>query len=201
MQALIAGLVTGLSLIVAIGAQNAFVLRQGLARKHVLVIVTLCSLSDALLIILGVLGLGKAIEQLPQLLEVIRWFGVGYLIWFGIGSLRKAFRSESLEANNQQQSGLKKTVLTTLGLTFLNPHVYLDTVIFVGGLSHQFGTQTGYFTIGAIAASFLWFFALGFGASKLSPLMSKAVFWKILDSAIALVMFTLAITLALFRFS
>ena len=201
MQALIAGLVTGLSLIVAIGAQNAFVLRQGLARKHVLVIVTLCSLSDALLIILGVLGLGKAIEQLPQMLEVIRWFGVGYLIWFGIGSLRKAFRDEILEVNNQQQSGLKKTVLTTLGLTFLNPHVYLDTVIFVGGLSHQFGNQTGYFTFGAIAASFLWFFGLGFGASKLSPLMSKAVFWKILDSAISLVMFTLAITLALFRFS
>lgn len=201
MQALIAGLVTGLSLIVAIGAQNAFVLRQGLTRKHVLVIVTLCSLSDALLIILGVLGLGKAIEQLPQLLEVIRWFGVGYLIWFGIGSLRKAFRSESLEANNQQQSGLKKTLITTLGLTFLNPHVYLDTVIFVGGLSHQFGNQTGYFTIGAIAASFLWFFGLGFGASKLSPLMSKAVFWKILDATIALIMFSLAITLALFRFS
>ena len=201
MQALIAGLVTGLSLIVAIGAQNAFVLRQGLARRHVLVIVTLCSLSDALLIILGVLGLGKAIEQLPQMLEVIRWFGVGYLIWFGIGSLRKAFRSESLEVNDQQQSGLKKTVITTLGLTFLNPHVYLDTVIFVGGLSHQFGNQTGYFTIGAITASFLWFFGLGFGASKLSPLMSKAVFWKILDSTIAVIMFSLAITLALFRFS
>ena len=201
MQALIAGLVTGLSLIVAIGAQNAFVLRQGLARKHVLVIVTLCSLSDALLIILGVLGLGKAIEQLPQMLEVIRWFGVGYLIWFGIGSLRKAFRDEILEVNNQQQSGLKKTVITTLGLTFLNPHVYLDTVIFVGGLSHQFGNQTSYFTIGAITASFLWFFGLGFGASKLSPLMSKAVFWKILDSTIAVIMFSLAITLALFRFS
>ena len=201
MQALIAGLVTGLSLIVAIGAQNAFVLRQGLARRHVLVIVTLCSLSDALLIILGVMGLGKAIEQLPQLLEVIRWFGVGYLIWFGIGSLRKAFRSESLEANNQQQSGLKKAVITTLGLTFLNPHVYLDTVIFVGGLSHQFGNQTGCFTIGAIAASFLWFFGLGFGASKLSPLMSKTIFWKILDSTIAVIMFSLAITLALFRFS
>ena len=201
MQALVAGLVTGLSLIVAIGAQNAFVLRQGLARKHVLVIVTLCSLSDALLIILGVLGLGKAIEQLPQLLEVIRWFGVGYLIWFGIGSIRKAFRAEILEVNNQQQSGLKKTVITTLGLTFLNPHVYLDTVIFVGGLSHQFGNQTGYFTTGAIAASFLWFYGLGFGASKLSPLMSKAVFWKILDSTIAVIMFSLAITLALFRFS
>jgi len=201
LQALITGFLTGLSLIVAIGAQNAFVLRQGLARSNVFLVVLICSVSDALLIALGVLGLGSAIESLPVLLEVVRWFGVGYLIWFGISSLRRAFKAESLSASSNSAASIKQAVLTTLSLTFLNPHVYLDTVIFVGGLSHQFGDQAFVFAVGAMTASFVWFFSLGFGASKLSPLMSKPVFWKILDIFIALVMFTIAISLALFKFS
>ncbi|MEY3406519.1 MAG: hypothetical protein RLZZ556_591 [Actinomycetota bacterium] len=201
MQALITGFLTGLSLIVAIGAQNAFVLRQGLARSNVFLVVLICSVSDALLIALGVLGLGTAIESLPVLLEVVRWFGVGYLIWFGISSLRRAFKAESLSASSNSAASIKQAVLTTLSLTFLNPHVYLDTVIFVGGLSHQFGDQAFVFAVGAMTASFVWFFSLGFGASRLSPLMSKPVFWKILDIFIALVMFTIAISLALFKFS
>ena len=201
MQALITGFLTGLSLIVAIGAQNAFVLRQGLTRSNVFLVVLICSLSDALLIALGVLGLGTAIESLPALLEVVRWFGVGYLVWFGISSLRKAFRAESLSASDNSAKSIKQAVITTLSLTFLNPHVYLDTVIFVGGLSHQFDNQAFVFAIGAMTASFVWFFSLGFGATKLSQLMSKPIFWKILDSFIALVMFTIAISLALFSFS
>ncbi|MEY3406116.1 MAG: hypothetical protein RLZZ556_188 [Actinomycetota bacterium] len=201
MQALITGFLTGLSLIVAIGAQNAFVLRQGLARSNVFLVVLICSVSDALLIALGVLGLGTAIESLPVLLEVVRWFGVGYLIWFGISSLRRAFKAESLSTSSNSAASIKQAVLTTLSLTFLNPHVYLDTVIFVGGLSHQFGDQAFVFAVGAMTASFVWFFSLGFGASRLSPLMSKPVFWKILDIFIALVMFTIAISLALFKFS
>ncbi len=201
MQALTTGFLTGLSLIVAIGAQNAFVLRQGLARSNVFLVVLICSVSDALLIALGVLGLGTAIESLPVLLEVVRWFGVGYLIWFGISSLRRAFKAESLSASSNSAASIKQAVLTTLSLTFLNPHVYLDTVIFVGGLSHQFGDQAFVFAVGAMTASFVWFFSLGFGASRLSPLMSKPVFWKILDIFIALVMFTIAISLALFKFS
>jgi L-lysine exporter family protein LysE/ArgO len=201
LQALITGFLTGLSLIVAIGAQNAFVLRQGLARSNVFLVVLICSVSDALLIALGVLGLGTAIESLPVLLEVVRWFGVGYLIWFGISSLRRAFKAESLSTSSNSAASIKQAVLTTLSLTFLNPHVYLDTVIFVGGLSHQFGDQAFVFAVGAMTASFVWFFSLGFGASRLSPLMSKPVFWKILDIFIALVMFTIAISLALFKFS
>jgi L-lysine exporter family protein LysE/ArgO len=201
LQALITGFLTGLSLIVAIGAQNAFVLRQGLARSNVFLVVLICSVSDALLIALGVLGLGTAIESLPVLLEVVRWFGVGYLIWFGISSLRRAFKAESLSASSNSAASIKQAVLTTLSLTFLNPHVYLDTVIFVGGLSHQFGDQAFVFAVGAMTASFVWFFSLGFGASRLSPLMSKPVFWKILDIFIALVMFSIAISLALFKFS
>ena len=201
MQAALTGLFTGLSLIVAIGAQNAYVLRQGLARKHVFVIVLICSLSDALLIALGVLGLGQVIQAAPLVLEIIRWFGVAYLIWFGISSLRRAFKAEKLEASDKQVGSLKTAILTTLSLTFLNPHVYLDTVIFVGGLAHQFGDQTVYFTLGAILASFIWFFSLGFGASRLSPLMAKPFFWKILDTAIALIMFSIAVALAIFKFN
>ena len=201
MQAALAGFLTGLSLIVAIGAQNAYVLRQGLARKNVLVIVVICSLSDALLITVGVLGLGQAIQTFPQVLEIIRWLGVAYLVWFGISSLRKVFKSEALEASGNKIEPIKTAVLTTLSLTFLNPHVYLDTVIFIGGLSHQFGDQTFYFAMGAAIASFIWFFALGFGARQLSPLMAKPIFWKILDSLIALVMFSVATTLALMSFN
>ena len=201
MQAALAGLLTGLSLIVAIGAQNAFVLRQGLLRKHVLVIVVICALSDALLIALGVLGLGSLISALPWLLEVIRWVGVAFLVWYGSSSLRRFVKQDSLKAAESSVGSLKQAVVTTLSLTFLNPHVYLDTVIFIGGIANSFGDQKWWFVLGAITASFLWFFSLGFGASKASVLVSKPVFWKILDVFIAAVMFSLAITLALAKLS
>jgi len=196
MNAIIPGLLTGLSLIVAIGAQNAFVLRQGLLRKHVFVIVLICALSDALLIALGVLGLGSLIEALPWLLEVIRWVGVAFLVWYGSSSLRRFVKQDALKAAESSVGSLKQAVVTTLALTFLNPHVYLDTVIFIGGIANQFGDQKWWFVLGATTASFLWFFSLGFGASKASVLVSKPVFWKILDVFIAAVMFVLAITLA-----
>ena len=201
MQAIIPGLLTGFSLIVAIGAQNAFVLRQGLLKKHVLVIVVICALSDAFLITLGVLGLGGLISALPWLLEVIRWIGVAFLAWYGSSSLRRFVKQDSLTAAESSVGTLKQAVVTTLALTFLNPHVYLDTVIFIGGIASQFGDQKWWFVLGAITASFLWFFALGFGASKASVLVSKPVFWKILDVFIAAVMFSLAITLALAKLS
>jgi L-lysine exporter family protein LysE/ArgO len=201
MQAVIAGFVTGLSLIVAIGAQNAFVLRQGLLRKHVFVIVLICALSDALLIALGVLGLGSLISALPWLLEVIRWVGVTFLVWYGSSSLRRFVKQDSLKAAETSVGSVKQAVLTTLALTFLNPHVYLDTVIFIGGIANSFGDQKWWFVLGSITASFLWFFSLGFGASKASVLVSKPVFWKILDVFIAAVMFSLAITLALAKLS
>ena len=196
MNAVIPGLLTGLSLIVAIGAQNAFMLRQGLLKKHVLVMVLICAISDATLIILGVFGLGALISALPWLLEVIRWVGVAFLIWYGSTSLRRFMKNESLKAAESGSGNLKQTVLTTLALTFLNPHVYLDTVIFIGGIANQFGDQKWFFALGAVTASFVWFFSLGFGASKASVLVSKPAFWKILDVFIAAVMFSLAITLA-----
>lgn len=201
MQVVLTGFLTGLSLIVAIGAQNAFVLRQGLLKKHVLVIVLICAISDATLIILGVLGLGALISALPWLLEVIRWVGVAFLIWYGSTSLKRFMKNESLKAAEAGSGALKQTVLTTLALTFLNPHVYLDTVIFIGGIANQFGDQKWFFVIGAVTASFVWFFSLGFGASKASVVMSKPAFWKILDISIAAVMFSLAITLAVAKLS
>jgi L-lysine exporter family protein LysE/ArgO len=195
-QLVLTGFLTGLSLIVAIGAQNAFVLRQGLLRRHVLPIVLICAVSDAALIVVGVLGLGSLISLLPWLLEVIRWVGVAFLVWYGSTSLRRFMKNESLKAAEAGSGNLKQTVLTVLALTYLNPHVYLDTVIFIGSIANQFKDDKWFFVMGAVTASFVWFFSLGFGAKKASVLVSKPKFWKILDIFIAAVMFSLAITLA-----
>ena len=199
--ALITGFFTGMSLIVAIGAQNAFVIKQGLLRSHVTLVVFVCSLSDALLIILGTGGLGTIIQSRPDLLDVIRWFGVIYLTWFGFKSVRSALRNETLTASNQSAESWKKVLLTVLAMTYLNPHVYLDTVIFVGSLANQFESQRWYFALGACIASGIWFSAIGYGARSASRLMSKPLFWRVLDSAIAAIMFTLAITLAFYKFN
>lgn len=199
MNAIWPGLFTGLSLIVAIGAQNAFVLRQGLTRRHIFAVVFICSLSDALLITLGTAGLGALIQSAPLLLEILRWLGVAYLSWFGISAIRKVVGKDTLQVGEENALPLRQTVLLTLGFTFLNPHVYLDTVILVGSLANQFANERWYFALGAVAASFIWFFSLGFVAGKMAVLMSRPAFWKILDVFIAAVMFSLAINLALGR--
>jgi L-lysine exporter family protein LysE/ArgO len=198
--ALIPGFLTGLSLIVAIGAQNAFVIRQGLLRSHVPLVVAVCSISDALLIYLGTGGLGKIVQSNPDLLALIRWFGVCYLTWFGIKSLRSAFKENQLLAKGQAESSWKTILASVLTLTYLNPHVYLDTVIFVGSIANQFDSDRWIFALGASMASVVWFSAIGFGARAASHLMSKPTFWKILDLSISIVMFSIAITLALFKF-
>lgn len=200
MIALIPGFLTGLSLIIAIGAQNAFVIRQGLMRQHVLLIVAICAASDAALIFLGTGGLGTLIQSRPSLLEFIRWFGVIYLTWFGINSVRSAFKNQSLNAGEGSAISQRKIVATCLALTFLNPHVYLDTVILLGSIANQFEEGRWFFTVGAAIASVVWFSTIGFGARAASRFMSKPIFWKILDSVIAAVMFTIAITLAFYKF-
>jgi L-lysine exporter family protein LysE/ArgO len=194
------GLLTGLSLIIAIGAQNAFVIRQGLTKKHVLLVVAICAISDALLIVLGVAGLGALISGLPWLLEVIRWFGVAYLTWFGVRSIRSAFKTQALDANGVQSGSAKTVVLSVLGFTFLNPHVYLDTVILLGSIGNQFGPDKWWFALGGVVASILWFSSIGFGARAASRFMAKPVFWKVLDLVIAAVMFGIAILLAFYTF-
>jgi len=196
MNPALTGLLAGLSLIIAIGAQNAFVIRQGLARNHVLAIVLICSLSDTALIFLGTAGLGTVVTALPWLIPVMRWLGVGYLVWFGVNTLRAMFKSDHLDASgNAKVLTLGKAISTTLMLTWLNPHVYLDTLVFLGTLANQFGDSRWLFAIGAATGSWLWFGGIGFGATRASKLMSKPLFWKILDGTIALVMFTIAAVL------
>jgi len=194
--AFLPGFFAGLSLIVAIGAQNAFVIRQGLKRQHVLAVVAICALADAALIALGIAGLGAIIQGLPWLLEGVRWFGVAYLTWFGIKSIRSAFKNQTIDTSGDEAGSLKKAVLAVLGFTFLNPHVYLDTVILLGSISNQFADDRWIFGFGAMTASIVWFSAIGFGARAASRFMSKPIFWRVLDSLIAVVMFSIAFYLA-----
>ena len=194
------GLLTAMSLIMAIGAQNAFVIRQGLTEKHVLLVVAICAASDAVLIILGIGGLGAIIQGLPWLLEIIRWFGVVYLAWFGIKALRSAFKEQTLDSSGTQSGSAKKVALAVLGFTWLNPHVYLDTVILLGSIGNQFGEDKWWFALGASLGSIIWFSGIGFGAKAASGLMKKPIFWKILDLIIAAIMFGIAILLAVYKF-
>ena len=200
MIAFSSGILSGLALIIAIGAQNAFVIRQGLQRQHVLTVVLFCAISDALLIAAGTAGLGKVIESAPEVLEIVRWFGVTYLIFFGLKSLRSAFRHNSLTLEQGNLVSRKRTILTVLGLTFLNPHVYLDTVIFLGSIANQFPADKWFFSAGAMTASFLWFFFIGFGSKMAARFMVKVIFWKVLDLAVAIIMFTLATYLTFYNF-
>jgi L-lysine exporter family protein LysE/ArgO len=192
MLAFLPGFFAGLGLIVAIGAQNAFVIRQGLKRQHVLAVVAICALADAALIALGIAGLGAIIQGVPWLLEGVRWFGVAYLSWFGIKSIRSAFKNQTMDTSGNEAGSLKKAVLAVLGFTFLNPHVYLDTVILLGSISNQFAEDRWIFGFGAMTASVVWFSTIGFGARAASRFMSKPIFWRVLDSLIAIVMFSIA---------
>jgi len=198
--AFVPGFFTGLSLIVAIGAQNAFVIRQGLARQYVLLVVMICTLSDIALIALGAGGLGRIVQSNASFLEVIRWFGVAYLTWFGIKTLRSVFKKEVLTTSEYSSVSIGKIVRTTLALTWLNPHVYLDTVILLGTVSNQFKENRWIFSAGAMLASTLWFVAIGFGAQSAARFMSRSIFWKVLDGVIAAIMFSIAILLAFYNF-
>jgi len=201
MIAALTGFATGLGLIIAIGAQNAFVLRQGLRREFVFPIVLFAALSDALLIIVGIAGLGALIQGFPLALEVIRYAGAAYLTWFGISALRRAMKPSTLEAASEGKGTLLGALLSIAALTYLNPHVYLDTVILLGGVANQFNDDRWVFGIGAAAASFVWFFSLGYFAKFLSRFVSSPKFWRVLDSFIALVMFTIAVLLLFADFS
>jgi L-lysine exporter family protein LysE/ArgO len=153
------------------------------------------------LIALGASGLGALIKSNNDLLEFVRWFGVAYLLWFAFKSARSAFKSGVLNSAGEASADKKSVILTVLGLTFLNPHVYLDTVILLGSISNQFGSDKWFFVIGAIIASFLWFTSIGFGAKSASRFMSRPFFWKILDSLIAAIMLSIAAFLAFYNFN
>jgi L-lysine exporter family protein LysE/ArgO len=194
---LLPGFLTMASLIVAIGAQNAYVLRTGLARRHVGLVVAVCALSDAILVVAGVLGVGGLVTAHPGLLTVVRWVGAAYLVGYGLLCLRNARHPQGLEADGAQRSR-SGVLATVVALTWLNPHVYLDTVLLVGSLANQHGAEgRWWFAAGAAAASLAWFTALGYGARLLAPLFARPSTWRVLDVAIALVMFTIAATLVL----
>ncbi len=198
LTSLLAGLGLGLSLIVAIGAQNAFVLRQGLRREHVLVVVVICALSDAVLIALGIAGLGALIQQADWLLVVVRIAGAAFLIWYGVRSAMRAFRPATLDADPAGSPiSLRTAVATVLALTWLNPHVYLDTVVLLGSIGATHGDTRWWFAAGAALGSLLWFSALGFGSRMLRPLFARPVSWRVLDGLIAVVMIGIAVSLLL----
>jgi L-lysine exporter family protein LysE/ArgO len=195
----VTGLLAGLSLIVAIGSQNAFVLRQGLKRSHVALVVTVCAASDVLLIGLGVGGLGVIIERAPLLLDVVRWAGALFLTGYAILAARRAVRGEALDAGGGTRSTSWQAALgTSLALTWLNPHVYLDTVLLLGSLASTHGAVgRWWFAAGAALGSILWFTALGVGARYLAPLFHRRSAWRVLDALIAVVMLTLAVMLVI----
>jgi L-lysine exporter family protein LysE/ArgO len=192
------GLLTGLSLIVAIGAQNAFVLRQGLAREHVGVVVAICAVADLLLILAGVAGIGTIVERAPAALDVVRWLGVAFLTWYGVSSLLRARHADALEASGERGLSRRGAAVRATALTFLNPHVYLDTVLLLGSLAaHQGPSGRWWFAAGASAASLLWFVGLGFGARLLGPLLARQRAWQVLDILIGLTMLAIALGLAM----
>ena len=195
MGALIAGLLTGLSLIVAIGAQNAYVLRMGLSRHHVNLIVAICAVSDIVLITLGIAGIGGIIRSEPSALQILRWIGVVYLSLFALRSFWRALRPEVLLPSAAQKPTRKAVVSTTLAFTFLNPHVYLDTVLLLGSIGNQYGHARWLFALGASVSSVAWFSGLGYGARFASHLMSRPITWRALDVAIGVVMLLIALRL------
>ena len=197
-MAALAGFATGGSLIVAIGSQNAFVLRQGLRQEHVLPIVVICASADALLILAGVAGLGEVIQAAPAALAWLRFAGAAFLAAYGVMALRRALDPHQAVVERGAPITLRAAVATTLAFTLLNPHVYLDTVVLVGALANQHqGVERWQFAAGAATASVVWFTALGFGAKLLVPVFARPVTWRVLDAVIAGIMFILAASLLL----
>jgi len=191
--AFLSGFGLSFGLILAIGPQNAFVLRQGLRRSHVFAVVAVCVLSDAALIVAGVAGFTWMAETLPWLQPLFKWGGVAFLLVYGAMALRSAWRgTDALEADGSNAQSLWSVVVTVLALTWLNPHVYLDTLVLIGSVSTEYPGAGPAFAAGAILASALFFVALGYGARTLAPLFARPVAWRLLDLSVAVVMWTIA---------
>ncbi|MFD0982798.1 LysE/ArgO family amino acid transporter [Tropicimonas aquimaris] len=196
MDALIQGFGLGFGLILAIGAQNAFVLRQGLRQEHVLPVVLACALSDAVLITIGVFAFGAISALAPALVPAMRWGGAAFLLAYGALSFRNAWRGgEVLEPGGAGVRALGPVLATCLALTWLNPHVHLDTVVLIGSVSSTFGEARPAFAAGAVAASFTFFFSLGYGARLLEPVFARPQSWRLLDVLIGCVMWSIAVGL------
>ncbi len=188
-----AGLLTGLTLIVAIGAQNAFVLRQGIRREHVGVVVVVCLAADAALIALGTAGVGALVQAHPGVLRLLTWVGAAYLVGYGVLSLRRATQRHALVEQAPASRG--SVLTTTLALTFLNPHVYLDTVVMLGSIANGYTDGRWAFAGGAMVGSALWFTSLGLGARALAGPLARPRTWRVVDIVIGLTMIALAVRL------
>ena len=194
MMSYAAGLGTGLSLIVAIGAQNAFVLKQGLMRHHVFWVCLFCALSDAALILLGVTGMARVVAVAPLLADAMRWAGVAFLAWYGARSFRAAWHGGHALRPQGNGATLGQTLAVIAALTWLNPHVWLDTVVLLGAVSAQWPDPL-IFGLGAMSGSVLFFFALGYGARLLAPVFARPRAWQVLEAGIGIVMWSIAMTL------
>jgi L-lysine exporter family protein LysE/ArgO len=192
---LLVGFLTSFTLIAAIGAQNAFVLRQGIRREHVLAVVSVCAVSDLVLITVGIAGIGAVITAHPQTVTVAKIGGAAFLFGYGTLAARRALRPSRMAPAQDGSARLISVLLTCLAMTFLNPHVYLDTVVLLGTLANQHADSRWLFGIGAVTASVVWFFSLGFGARRLAGLFATPLTWRILDGLIAATMIGLGISL------
>ena len=193
--AAVAGFGTGLSLIVAIGAQNAFVLRQGIRRHGVLAVVAICALSDAVLIALGVGGVGAVVAAFPGALTVVGLVGGAFLLCYGFLAARRAFRPSAMDVTGAPMVSTRRVALTCLALTWLNPHVYLDTVLLLGSVAAHRGDLRWAFGVGAAISSLCWFAALGFGARLLTGFFARPSSWRVLDGLVAATMVALGVSL------
>ncbi len=192
------GFGVGAGLIIAIGAQNAFVLSQGIKREFWIIIPLICSVCDAILITAGVSGMGQLVSENPRFSQYAAWGGATFLFWYGAMALRSVFKSTVLDESQVATATFKTAILTTLALTLLNPHVYIDTVLLMGSIASQFmGDEKMLFAAGAILASFIWFFLLSFGGSLLKPLFQKPISWKLLDGFVCVTMWSIASSLIL----
>ena len=200
-HAALSGFLLGASLIIAIGAQNAFILRQGLLRRHVFILCLICAASDATLIALGVAGLGTLIARAPALIMAVTIFGALFLAGYSLIAFQRALHPEAMKAAEGNMTSLRAAVAACLAFTFLNPHVYLDTVVLLGSLSAAFeGSARFAYGAGAVLASFVWFFGLGYGARLLQPVFARPAAWRALDVIIGVVMAALAISLVVSLF-
>jgi len=192
---LIVGFLASFTLIAAIGAQNAFVLRQGIRREHVLPVVALCTVSDIALIAAGIAGVGALINAHPAAVNIAKFGGALFLFCYGLLAARRAWRPSTLTPSEATPARLAEVLLTAAALTFLNPHVYLDTVVLLGALANEHRDGRWLFGVGAVTASAVWFVSLGLGARRLAGLFAKPMTWRILDGLIAVMMIGLAIAM------
>jgi L-lysine exporter family protein LysE/ArgO len=196
-QSYLNGLLVAAGLIIAIGAQNAFVLRQSLRREHHLAVAALCVLCDAVLVSAGVFGLARVLAENPTLLAVARWGGAVFLIWYGLKALLRALAPQGMAHTGETGSRSRRAVLlAALAVTLLNPHVYLDTVLLIGSLGAQ-QDAPGAYAMGAASASLLWFFTLAFGAAWLAPWLARPTTWRLVDLMVAVMMLGMASQLIL----